>query len=156
MLGELGCLWSHINIFKELVKNGGDNNNNNKMYYLVLEDDVELIKSLDELQDLLFHIPDDMDFCHLALSDWYPFVITQPKNDYFYECEKRFFNRTTAYIVSIKGAKKILDYIGNEINLPIDDLINTMYRTQPDFKLYVPKTYFFKEQYNTTSIIATL
>lgn len=154
MLGELGCLWSHINIFKELVKNGGDNNkNNNKMYYLVLEDDVELIKSLDELQDLLFHIPDDMDFCHLALSDWYPFVITQPKNDYFYECEKRFFNRTTAYIVSIKGAKKILDYIGNEINLPIDDLINTMYRTQPDFKLYVPKTYFFKERDNLSSII---
>jgi len=101
---------------------------------------------------LLLHIPDDMDFCHLALSDWYPFVLTQPKNDYFYECEKRFFNRTTAYIVSRKGAKKILDYIGNEINLPIDDLINTIYRTQMGFKFYVPKTYFFKEQDNNTRL----
>ena len=151
MLGEFGCVWSHINIFKELLKTGKGMGNDN-MYYLVLEDDVQLVKPLNELQDLLFHIPDDMDFCHLALSDWYPFVLTQSKNDYFYECEKRFFNRTTAYIVSRKGAKKIMDYLGNEINLPIDDLINTIYRTQPDFKLYVPKTYFFKEQDNNTRL----
>lgn len=163
MLGEFGCVWSHINIFKELLKtekgkgkgNNNDNDNDNdndNMYYLVLEDDVQLVKPLNELHDLLLHIPDDMDFCHLALSDWYPFVLTQPKNDYFYECEKRFFNRTTAYIVSRKGAKKILDYIGNEINLPIDDLINTIYRTQMGFKFYVPKTYFFKEQDNNTRL----
>ena len=163
MPGEFGCVWSHINIFKELVKLDKDrndinnrNNRNDNMYYLVLEDDVQLVKPLNELQDLLFHIPEDMDFCHLALSDWYPFALTHPKNEYFYECKKQFFNRTTAYIVSRKGAKKILDYLGNEINLPIDDLINTIYRTQPDFKFYVPKTYFFKEQDNTTSSIATL
>jgi len=150
MPGEFGCTWSHIILFKELVSL--DKNKKDPMYYLVLEDDVELVKPIDELQELLLHIPEDMDLCHLALSDWYPFVLTQPKNDYFYECEKQFFNRTTAYIVSRKGAKKILDYLDNEINLPIDDLINTIYRTQPDFKFYVPKTYFFKEQDNTVSI----
>ena len=149
--GEFGCLWSHINIFKSLVKLCNDNNDDN-MCYFVIEDDAELVKPIDELEHLLQNIPEDMDFCHLAYSQWYPFLLTKQKNDYFYECEKQFFNGCVAYVVSIKGAKKILDYIGNEFNMPIDDFINKIYCTQPDFKFYVPKNYFFKEQDNTVSI----
>jgi len=146
--GEFGCLWSHVNIFKDLLKLDGDSNDS----YLVIEDDAELVKPIDELHNLLLHLPEDMDFCHLAYSQWYPFLLTKQRNDYFYECEKRFFNGCVAYVVSKKGAKKILDYIGNEFNMPIDDFINTIYRTQPDFKFYVPKTFFFKEQDDTVSI----
>jgi GR25 family glycosyltransferase involved in LPS biosynthesis len=148
LLGEFGCLWSHINIFKDLLSLDCDGDK----YYLVIEDDAELVKPIDELQELLLHLPEDMDFCHLAYSQWYPFLLTTQKNNYFYECEKRFFNSCVAYIVSRKGAKKILDYIGNEFNMPIDDIINTIYCTQPDFKFYVPQTFFFKEQDNTVSV----
>lgn len=146
MTGEFGCFWSHINIYKQMIEK-------NDKYYLVLEDDVCLIKPINQLFNLLNNIPDDADYCHLALSDWYPFVLTEQKNDYFYKCKKTFFNRTTAYIISLNGAKKIINYIGNQINLPIDDLINTIYRTRQDFNVYVPKTYYFKEQDNTKSII---
>ena len=146
MNGEFGCVWSHINIYKQMIEK-------NDKYYLVLEDDVCLVKSIDQLFNLLNNIPADADYCHLALSDWYPFILTEQKNEYFYKCKKTFFNRTTAYIISLNGAKKIINYIGNEINLPIDDLINTIYRTTLDFNVYVPKTYYFKEQNNTESII---
>jgi GR25 family glycosyltransferase involved in LPS biosynthesis len=74
-------------------------------------------------------------------------------NLYFYECEKQYFNNTTAYLISNKGAKKIMDYINNSINVPIDDLFNMMYRLTPDFRFYVPGDYFFKEQANVLSTI---
>ena len=148
--GEFGCAWSHLNLFKQLVQE-----DSSVSYYLILEDDVELVKPLVELYELLRNIPSDMDLCHLAKSDWYPFIKTRPVNAYFSECEKCFFNRTTAYIVSKKGAEKLLNYHENAINVPIDDLINTSYRLTPDFRFYVPSAadYFFKEQDNTSSII---
>jgi GR25 family glycosyltransferase involved in LPS biosynthesis len=95
----------------------------------------------------------DTDICHLAKSDWYPFTKTRPVNQYFYECEKIFFNKTTAYLISNKGAKKIMEYINHSINVPIDDLFNMIYRLTPDFRFYVPNDYFFKEQDNILSTI---
>ena len=147
---ELGCAWSHLNILRQLVTEPVGT------YYLILEDDVELVKPLNELYDLLQHVPADADMCHLAKSDWYPFVLTQKINDYYYECEKQFFNKTTAYLISYKGAQKILEYIKNTINVPIDDLYNMIYRLTPDFRFYVPATYFFKEQDNVESTIRVI
>jgi len=149
--GEFGCAWSHLNLFKQLLKEA---KNSAVSYYFILEDDVELVKPLTELYELLQHIPSDMDLCHLAESDWYPFVKTKQVNAYFSECEKYFFNRTTAYLVSKKGAEKLLNYHHNAINVPIDDLFNMIFRLTPDFRFYVPSAnYFFKEQTNISSII---
>ena len=113
----------------------------------------ELIKPLNELYELLNHLPEDADICHLAKSDWYPFQLTKQVNTYFYECSKQFFNKTTAYIISKKGAQKVLDYTKNSINVPADDLFNMIYRLTPDFKFYVPASYYFKEQDNIVSTI---
>jgi len=148
--GEFGCAWSHLNLFKQLVQE-----DSSVSYYLILEDDVELVKPPAELYELLKNIPSDMDLCHLAKSDWYPFIKTIPVNAYFSECQKHFFNRTTAYIVSKKGAEKLLNYHQGAINVPIDDLFNMIFRLMPDFRFYVPSVadYFFKEQDNITSII---
>jgi GR25 family glycosyltransferase involved in LPS biosynthesis len=148
--GEFGCAWSHLNILRQLVTEPVGT------YYLILEDDVELVKPLNELYDLLQHVPADADMCHLAKSNWYPFVMTEKINDYFYECKKQFFNKTTAYLISHKGAQKVLDYINKTINIPIDDLFNMMYRLTPDFRFYVPATYFFKEQDNVESTIRVI
>ena len=146
--GEFGCALSHLNLIKKLASSPQEAN-----YYLILEDDVELVKPLDELYNLLQHIPEDADMCHVARSTWYPFIIKKQVNLYFYECEKRYFNNATAYLISNKGAKKIMDYINNSINVPIDDLFNMMYRLTPDFRFYVPSDYFFKEQANVLSTI---
>jgi GR25 family glycosyltransferase involved in LPS biosynthesis len=151
--GEFGCAWSHLNLLKQLVADTDPSIN----YYLVLEDDVELIKPIAELYHLLDHIPADADLCHLAKSDWYPFNRINQVNDYFCEVEKqRYFNRTTAYLVSKKGAQKILDYTKNSINIPIDDLFNRIYRLTDNFRFYVPTDYFFKEQDNVASSITDI
>lgn len=149
--GEFGCAWSHLNLLQELL-----NEDTIVNYYLILEDDVELIQPLSELYTLLQHVPIDADMCHLAKSDWHPFIKTQQTNAYFFECEKRFFNKTTAYLVSRKGAAKILAYTKSSINVPIDDLFNMIYRLTPDFRFYVPTTYFFKEQDNVSSSIGAI
>jgi len=147
--GEFGCAWSHLNLLKQLLTEPCDVN-----YYLILEDDVELVKPLSDLSALLEHIPEDADICHLAKSDWYPFIKTKNVNNYFSECVKAYFNRTTAYLISKKGAEKVLAYSNNHIDIPIDDVYCTMYRTTTDFRLYVPlEDYFFKEQENVSSTI---
>jgi GR25 family glycosyltransferase involved in LPS biosynthesis len=147
--GEFGCAWSHLNLLRQLIKESSSDDE----YYLILEDDVELVKSVDELYQLLNHIPQDADMCHLAASTFFPFKHTNQINAYFYECEKKYFNKTTAYIVSAKGAKKIIDYTKNSINVPIDDLFNMIYRLTPDFKYYVPESFYFKERDDTVSAL---
>jgi glycosyl transferase family 25 len=141
--GEFGCAWSHLNLLRQLVEEPSAN------YYLVLEDDVEMVKPVSELYDLLENVPADADLCHLCKSEWYPFLKTKPANAYYYECEKQFFNRTTAYLVSKKGAQKILEYSKSSINVPIDDLFNAVFRLT-DFRFYVPADYLFKEQENVS------
>ena len=146
--GELGCAWSHLNLLKQLLNEPAE-----VKYYLILEDDVELVKPLEELALTMQHMPEDMDSCHLAKSDWYPFTRTRQVNPFLYECAKAYFNRTTAYLISKKGAEKVLAYSNNYINIPIDDLYCTVYRETNDFRFYVPHDYFFKEQENVMSTI---
>ena len=145
--GEFGCAWSHLNVLQQLLTEPAGT------YYLIMEDDVELVKPLNELYELLQSMPLDADMCHLAKSDCYPFGRTKQVNDYFYECEKRFFNKTTAYLISQNGAQKVLDYTKNYINVPADDLFNMIYRLIPDFNFYVPAEFYFKEQDEITSTI---
>ncbi len=145
--GEFGCTWSHLNLLRDLL------NTRDAKYYLIFEDDVKLVKPLNELYELLNNIPENADLCHLCMSDWYPFVKTKPVNAYFSECEKYYFNRATAYLISRKGAEKVLTYANNHINTPIDDLFNMVFRLTTDFRFYVPTTdYYFKEQDNTLSV----
>jgi GR25 family glycosyltransferase involved in LPS biosynthesis len=147
--GEFGCAWSHLNLLKQLTAETANVN-----YYLILEDDVELIKPIDELNKLLQNIPEDTDMCHLAKSDWFPFMKTRAVNAYFTECVKAYFNRTTAYLISKAGAKKVLNYINNHIDIPIDDVYNVMHRETHDFRFYVPVSdYFFQEQPGVLSTI---
>ena len=150
--GEIGCAWSHLNLLKQLLEEPSEIN-----YYLILEDDAEFLKPIKELNDLLLSIPEDLDMCHLAKSEWYPFTKTKQINDFFYECKKvTFFNRTTAYLISKKGAEKALAYCNNHIDIPIDDLYNVLYRMTPNFRFYVSYSYFFKEQPDATSCITDI
>jgi len=148
--GEFGCAWSQLNLLRQLVAEPSIN------YYLIMEDDVELVKPIEELYETLRHLPADADLCHLAKSDWYDFILTKQVNPYFYECQKEYTNRNTAYVVSKKGAQKILDYTKNSINVPIDDLFNMIFRLTPDFRFYVPATFLFKEQDNVPSTIKSV
>ena len=139
-LGELGCAWSHLNIYDKLLKDSMVD-----IKYLILEDDANLVESLDYLYDCLKHLPTEFDMCHIAMVDCYPFIKTNKVNEYWYSVVKQYFNRTTAYIISKKGAQKIIDYTNNSINVPADDLLSNMH-LQNKLQVIVPETYAFMEK----------
>jgi len=144
--GELGCAWSHINIYKTLLKD------NSVDRYLIFEDDVEIVESLEYAYECLVNIPSDFDMCHVSKSDWYNFVLSDKVNEMWNTIHKQYFNRLTAYIISKSGAKKILDYVKDTINIPADDLLSNMH-LEDKLKVYVPSRYIFHEPKNTVSII---
>jgi GR25 family glycosyltransferase involved in LPS biosynthesis len=119
--GEIGCAWSHLDIYNKL-SNDKDFDN-----YLILEDDFKLLTSIDYLINAINNLPTYYDLCHICLSDWYNFTKKKQINEYFWTIENKFFNRTTAYIVSKIGANKLLKYSNNFINIPSDDLISNFY-----------------------------
>ena len=144
--GELGCAWSHLNIYKSLL----DEVSIDK--YLILEDDAEIVENLEYLYECLRSIPADTEMCHIAKSDWFPFVLNDKVNDMWYNINKSYFNRLTAYIISKKGGQKILDYAKDHIDIPADDLLSNMYNTDM-LRVFVPAKYIFHEPKNTISII---
>jgi len=145
-LGELGCSWSQINIYKKLLKD--------KIYdkYLVLEDDAIFESNLENLMNILINIPEDIDIGHLGKSECFNFKLKDKINDYYYSIEKEFFNRTTSYIISKNGAKKLLEYVNNIITRPADDLLSNYFIKNDNFNVYVPKKYLFT-QHDNDSII---
>jgi GR25 family glycosyltransferase involved in LPS biosynthesis len=144
--GELGCAWSHMNIYKSLSKE------EHVGKYLIFEDDVEMVESLEYAYNCLVNIPNELDVCHIAKSDWDPFILNSKVNEMWYTINKLYFNRLTAYIVSKNGAQKILDWIEDYIVMPADDLLSNMHLRE-NLGIYVPSTYIFHEPQNTVSII---
>jgi glycosyl transferase family 25 len=138
--GELGCSISHLLLYEQLL------NDSDYDHYLILEDDVELCLSLCDVYKHLINIPENYDLIHLSYADCYPFIQTNKINEYYYDIVKRYFNRTTGYLISKSGAIKLLSYSNNIINIPADDLICHSFLNIEDFKVYVPQTYLFKEQ----------
>ncbi len=145
--GELGCAWSQLNIYHKLIED------TNYDKYLILEDDAYLLKELSELYELLLNLPLDFDICHIALSDWNPFEKINKINDFFYKIKHNYFNRNTAYILTKSGAKKILQYTENKINVPADDLLCHTYLNTSGFNLYVPEMPYFHIRKNNKSVI---
>ena len=147
--GELGAAWSHINIYKSLLREVHVDK------YLIFEDDVEFVESLEYLYECLTSIPNDCDMCHIAKADWYPFIKQNKINDIWYTVVKQYFNRLTAYIVSKEGAKKILQHVTNYINIPCDDLLSSMHLANK-LNVYVPDKYIFHEPTDTISITGNI
>lgn len=144
--GELGCAWSHINIYKSLLKEKHVDK------YLIFEDDAEFVESLEYAYNCLINIPSDFDICHISKSDWYKFIFNNKINEFWNTIHKQYFNRTTCYIVSKNGAEKILHYTKDSINIPSDDLLSTMH-IHDKLGVYVPSKYIFHEPQNTVSIL---
>jgi GR25 family glycosyltransferase involved in LPS biosynthesis len=131
-LGEFGCAWSHIKIYQKLLEDQTTDN------YLVIEDDAQIVGDLNILREL----PLDFEVAHVAYSEWYPFVKTDPVNRSYFNIEKKFFNHTTAYVVSKAGARKLLDYIDTNINIPADDLLSNSF-IQGKIQVIVPESPIF-------------
>lgn len=137
--GEFGCVWSHYNIYKKLLSDPDYD------HYIVLEDDAEMTVEDDYFLKALQNLPTDYDICRICKSTWYPYVKETPVNEYFYTYAKRYTNHTTAYIISKKGANKVLLYCNNQFNVPADDILSNMNLYSPGFASYAPERIMFQE-----------
>ncbi|MCG7562014.1 MULTISPECIES: glycosyltransferase family 25 protein [Pseudoalteromonas] len=100
--GEIGCYISHYRIYEKVV-------NENLPYALVLEDDLHIE---DSLASLLALIPDLKGWDMIKLSDnrANPFIDTRALNEQFTLGNyKKVPNGTQGYLISLAGAKKLLN-----------------------------------------------
>jgi GR25 family glycosyltransferase involved in LPS biosynthesis len=148
--GELGCAWSHLNIYEKLINDTEYDN------YLVIEDDVVLLKSIEYIKEVLENIPSDFDFCNTNISIWYPFKKDKQVNKYFYTIEKNYFSGMTSYLISKSGARKLLNFAGNNIDIPSDDMVCKLHRYTTNFIFYIPEEPIIYERPDTVSVINKL
>jgi GR25 family glycosyltransferase involved in LPS biosynthesis len=99
--GAVGCSLSHILLWKQMVEQKLDS-------IMVFEDDVQFYsKFQDQLQVILQNIPEDADVVFFDVSRNFKSI---RYNDIFDKILDRFFG-THAYIITNKGANKMLPYV---------------------------------------------
>lgn len=132
--GDMGCSWSHLNIYEMLIK---DEHND---VYMVLEDDAQFVVSPTEFNNFLKNLPtpDSYDICHIFSSEFYEFNKIKQINSHYWIPERNFFNNASGYIVTKEGAKKLLSAVYPLMGLPADDLLSNLYIFSKDFRVIVP------------------
>ena len=103
--GEIGCALSHVMLWKYMLKL-------NLEYIIVFEDDVQFDKNtLNKLNDFLNNVPSDYDICQI----WHHYNFKKDRRNTT-SLNKYIMNGypqwgTVGYIISNKGATKILNLI---------------------------------------------
>tara|TARA_Y100000593_G_scaffold93968_1_gene190870 strand:+ start:2468 stop:3193 length:726 start_codon:yes stop_codon:yes gene_type:complete len=121
-IGELGCTLSHINIWKKALKDITDEN----AQILILEDDFNPIINLVELG-----IPDDVEWDLLYLGredilDYYNEEVLTP-----FIRKPLFSYGAHAYVLSIGGVKKLLNYNMEKSIICIDEFLPATFTKHP-------------------------
>ena len=144
--GAIGCALSHIALWKQLVSSQDP-------YWVIFEDDITLTNDVDQQLNLfLSHLPDDFDIAQIYLSknrDVSNLSHNQIVNEYVKTGYPQ--NGTVAYIISRKGAKKLLKYCQ-----PIHHAIDIMIRkniSNGNLISYVPINQIVKHEFKYISSI---
>ena len=112
--GEIGCILSHVSVWRYLVKE----KNIDKI--MVLEDDAVLISNdiYDRINDIWRNVPNDWDI--ILIGFWLHKGNNAKKiNQYIYKVKD--FVLLHSYIINKKGAEKLLSLL--PVNMPLDSWI---------------------------------
>jgi GR25 family glycosyltransferase involved in LPS biosynthesis len=135
--GEIGCALSHYSIWKYIVDNQISS-------MLILEEDFHPIKKLKDINQS--EIPESYDILYLGRNpqgedaDTFSDSVVVPGYSY----------NTHAYILTLSGAQKLLEYNFNNNLIPVDEFISAVSSVHPRndvLNLYKPglDTYALKE-----------
>lgn len=126
--GQIGCALSHILLWEKFL-------NSNKPYLIVMEDDVVLVNNFNyKLNRFIKYLPNDYDIAYIFIHDYYIHLSNKNYRKKRYHEYKKASNINpyvkkvfpmigcVAYMLSRKGAKKLLDYCTKLIK-PIDNMI---------------------------------
>lgn len=129
-VGALGCALSHLNVWKTFVKT-------KEQFCLILEDDVIFEKdfSKEKIKQVLLDTPKDFDILYLGCFNSPTFVYAMTlllMNKKTNTCKSKLVKNTDvalathAYIISRKGAKKLIKLLDHNINNHIDFCIQRL------------------------------
>lgn len=121
------------------------NNNHNYENYLIIEDNMCLISSINNLFNHILYLPYNYDVCQLydiatsdATSDTTKKIITTKQhNSLYYYVKKYFFKCNGVHIISKKGIEKILKYYDDIDICCNSNLFYNCYENINDFNFYV-------------------
>ena len=134
--GGIGCYLSHLNAWKDMVKNNYKN-------IIILEDDTSTPNDLDKINNFIKNLPQDF---HIAFLSHYNFnsssVIPTKVNDFWNKSDGYTFYNLDAYIISNEGARKFIEK-ALPISNQVDSYINVLASINKDIKRYFSKDVLF-------------
>ena len=102
--GEIGCALSHARIWERIVAV-------NIQEALIFEDDIEIKSELMGVLERRDAFPEDWELINFR-TDVKKLPFGPPVYAQYHACRfKAYANRTAAYLINIKGAKKLLDHV---------------------------------------------
>lgn len=126
-LGEIGCFLSHYNIWKQIVKYQYDR-------VIVLEDDVKFIRNFKEVAESILAEGDDtgtmFDLIYLGRKNMGPKEKLVKHAKRLVQMEYAYW--TIAYVLTLDGAKKLLEAKPLQNMLPVDEFLPIMYNKHPN------------------------
>jgi GR25 family glycosyltransferase involved in LPS biosynthesis len=130
-VGALGCAMSHLSVWKTFLKT-------KKQFCLILEDDVIFEKdfSKEKIKQVLLDTPKDFDILYLGCFNSPTFIYAMTllfmNKNINNTCKSKLVKKTDvalathAYIISRKGAKKLIKLLDHNINNHIDFCIQRL------------------------------
>jgi GR25 family glycosyltransferase involved in LPS biosynthesis len=139
----IGCGISHINLWKRIIDDGIEK-------CLILEDDFILEDNfINKFNDAYKYCPDNYDLLFLTANPIHNKNLRISNiNKYFYK--QLFVSQTLAYIITIDGAKKLLNHI-NKISYHIDVEIGLTALLNQDINIISLKERLVYQIYDMTS-----
>lgn len=123
--GEIGCFMSHYHIWLDILEN-------NRVWSIVFEDDVRFETDFHTKFDRLMHSirDDEIDFIYLGRKregdageeSWFNEQTVRPTYSYW----------TIGYLISLNGARKLIESRPLDKLVPVDELLPIMYDKHPN------------------------
>ena len=120
-----------IILFENIIQDNNDFEN-----YLIIDSDLDLITSINNLFNHILYLPNNFDVCNINKSNNKQFKIINQYNSLYYNVKKYKFECEGSFFISKNGIKKILKYIKNFISVESSFLIYECYKNIEDFNFY--------------------
>jgi GR25 family glycosyltransferase involved in LPS biosynthesis len=136
------------NLFIDIINNKNENNSKN---YFVIDNENNPYTNLNSSINIFFnhlsYLPENYDVCYLNNKNnehnINKFKIIEQKTVVYYTIRKYFFSGMKNYIISKKGAEKVINYLKNNIIYSSEELFYNCCENIEDFNFYISKDILF-------------
>lgn len=130
------------NLFNDIV-----NNKNQHQNYFIINNENNPYTNLNSSINIFFnhltYLPKNYDVCYFNHENNNKFKIIEQKTVVYYTIRKYFFSGMKNYIISKKGAEKVINYLKNNIIYSSEELFYNCYENIEDFNFYISKHILF-------------